>query len=226
MHDTLNTRYDVLKERFIYHAELVGKYDFPQLPEVHAHPEGLRAVPFNLAKNEKRPKECVAHFFCDDYRFESFYLRPQKYMPILQNFKYVISTDFSAYSDMPLALQIYNRYRNRAMAYYMWLNGLNVIPAVGWGLPGTWDYCFDGLPMHSTLAVSTNGCFSPDGKDCYRSGFKEMCRRLDPDRVVVVGRPIDVDVDVEIVYLQSYGQDMERGIMSGRQSKLTKEKEA
>ncbi len=63
MHDTLNTRYDVLKERFIYHAELVGKYDFPQLPEVHAHPEGLRAVPFNLAKNEKRPKECILHHF-------------------------------------------------------------------------------------------------------------------------------------------------------------------
>ena len=37
-----------------------------------------------------------------------------------------------------------------------------------------------------------------------------MCRRLEPDRVVVVGRPIEVDVDVEIVYLQSYGQDMER----------------
>lgn len=59
MHDTLNTRYDVLKERYIYHAALTGRYGFPQLPEVHAHPEGLRAVPFNLAKNEKRPRECV-----------------------------------------------------------------------------------------------------------------------------------------------------------------------
>ncbi len=144
---------------------------------------------------------------------------------MMSNFKYVISTDFSAYSDMPLALQIYNRYRNRAMAYYMWLNGLNVIPCCGWGLPDTWDYCFDGLPMHSTLAVSTNGCFSSDGKECYRAGFKEMCRRLEPDRVVVVGRPIDVDVDVEIVYLQSYGQDMERRA-NGRAERKAQEKEA
>lgn len=36
MHDTLNTRYDVLKERYIYHATLTGRFGFPQLPEVHA----------------------------------------------------------------------------------------------------------------------------------------------------------------------------------------------
>ena len=112
------------------------------------------------------------------------------------------------------------------MAYYLWLNDISVIPTAGWSGEDTWEYCFDGLPMYSTLAVSTNGCFSKDGKECYRKGFAEMCRRLHPDRVVVVGREIEVDCDVEIQYLQSYGQDISRRLEPrGRQSNKAKEKE-
>ena len=113
---------------------------------------------------------------------------------------------------MPMAMQIWNRYRNRALAYYMWLNDVNIIPTVGWSNRESYDWCFDGLPKYSTLAVSTNGCFSKEGKECYRNGFKEMCRRLEPNRVVIVGRKIEVDVDVEMIYLESFGQDMTKRI--------------
>ncbi len=212
MHTTFSTQNDILNERYVYGAELTGRFDFPQLMEAHANVEGLRAVSFNLAGKEKDPKRCVAHFFCDDYRFRAIWTQPEKYIPMLKNFRYVCTPDFSAYGDAPLALQIYQRYRSRAMAYYLWLNDINVIPTAGWGDESTWDYCFDGLPMHSTLAVSTNGCFSKEGKECYRKGFAEMCRRLEPDRVVVVGSEIEVDCNVEIQYLQSYGQDMTRRI--------------
>lgn len=71
-------------------------------------------------------------------------------------------------------------------------------------------FCFEGLPEESTLAISTNGCFTDQGKECYRQGFKEMCSRLHPAEILVVGRPIDVDTDVKITYRESFGQQLTR----------------
>jgi hypothetical protein len=204
----VNTKEDVLRERYIAGAELVGKYGFPKLQSIRANLEDVEPVPFNLASKEKHPKNCVCHFFIDDVRFERLWNNPSKYMGILKKFKYVCGPDFTFYDDMPLALQIWQVYRSRALSYCLSQAGLKIIPAVGWGSEKTFDFCFDGLPAHSTLAVSTNGCFSEDGKECYRKGFKEMCRRLEPIQVVVFGSQIDVDIDVDIVYKSSYWQQM------------------
>ena len=45
-------------------------------------------------------------------------------------------------------------------------------------------------------------------KECYRKGFEEMCRRLEPKQVVVFGSQIDVNADVEMIYKSSYWQQM------------------
>lgn len=208
MKTTINTNNDTVREAYVFGADLVGQYDFPQLKPINAHVENLIPIPFHTARGVKRPKECFIHFFEHDYMFERVWNNSKKYLDILRNFKYVCGPDFSAYGDMPKALQIYNRYRSRAMAYWFQLNGINVIPTVGWGEEETYDYCFDGLPKNSTLAVSTNGCFSITGKENYRKGFNEMCKRLSPNRVVVVGREIQVDTKVEVIYKNSHGQDM------------------
>lgn len=199
---------DTMNEKYIYGAELVGKYQFPQLEETSVIPNSDRAIPFHMATKEKNPKKAICHFFEDDYQFERVWKDCDRYIPILKNFKAVCTPDFSSYSNMPLAMQIWNRYRNRSLAYYMWLNDVNIVPTVGWGSEYTYEYCFDGLPRNSTLAVSTNGCFTKEGKECYRNGFKEMCRRLEPNRIIIIGREIEVDVNVEKIYLNSYGQEM------------------
>ena len=61
----VNTKEDVLRERFIHNATLVGKYDFPQLPPIQVAADDLRPVPFSLAAKEKRPQDCICHFFQD-----------------------------------------------------------------------------------------------------------------------------------------------------------------
>lgn len=204
----MNTNNDVLRERLIYGAELVGDYEFPQLPCVHAHITATKAVPFNACRSEKNPKKSIAHFYIEDAAFECVWNQPEKYLDILRNFQYVITPDFSAYSGMPKTLQLYNVYRNRALAYWFDLNNINIIPNVGWGTAETFSYCFDGLPKNSTLAVSTNGCFSKQGKLIYQQGFTEMCKRLSPKQVVVIGREIPVEIDVPIIYFESHGQSM------------------
>ena len=99
---------------------------------------------------------------------------------------------------------------------------MDVIPVVGWGSADTYGFCFDGLPMHSTLIVSTNRCFTDTGKHCYIAGFREMVRRIDPLRVLVVGRPIETGTEetTEIIYLDSFGQELTqklRGRKDGKQ---------
>lgn len=208
MYDKINTIHDVLRERYVYGAELVGRYGFPQLPVCNLNLSGAVAVPFNLARKEKNPRKAVCHFFIDDYQFECYWNNPEKYRGILENFRYICTPDFSLYDDMPLALKIWQTYRSRAIAWMMHDTHLPIIPTVSWGSPDTWEYCFDGLPTGGTLAVSTNGCFRGDGRACFVAGYQEMIRRLRPDKMVVVGYLMpEIDAaPVSVVYLESYLQ--------------------
>lgn len=208
MYNMICTQNDVLRERFIAGAELAGKYGFPQLEPINADVEGLKPIPFHMASKEKSPRKAVCHCFIDDSRFESLYKNPLKSLETLQNFKYIMPPDFSFYSDIPLALQIYQAYRARSIHYFLSGFGIKCIPVVGWSDIRSYEFCFDGLPINSTLAVSTNGCFSKDGKECYRQGFSEMCKRLNPNRVIVIGREIEVSEDINIQYLESFGQTL------------------
>lgn len=206
---------DPLKERYIQGAELVGKYGFPKLDPVHAYLEDLRPVAFPMAKSEKKPRECVAHFFVMDDTFERVWANLAQHLDYLQYFTYVCSPDFSVYSNMPLALQLYNVYRNRALAYCMAQNGISIIPTVGWSDESSYDFCFDGLPKNSTLAVSTNGCFTKSGITNYQMGFTEMCKRLEPREVLVIGKQIEVNCGVKITYMDSFGQQMTKRLKGG-----------
>lgn len=198
---------DSMRERLIYGAELVGKYDFPAVPPIGpVDLRGLNSIPFSAAKKEKCPKLGVCHFFIDDQKFERVWTHPEQYLEILKNFKYVCGPDFSCYDSMPKAMQIWQTYRNRAMAYWFWMNQINVIPTAGWGGPETYSWCFDGLPAESVIAVSTNGCHTQAGRECYIDGFREMCRRLKPKKVLVIGNKITVSTETEVVHMPSYGQ--------------------
>lgn len=203
-----STKNDVARERFVYGAELVGKYQFPLLPRSHADLTGLRPVPFTSAQKEKHPKKCLCHFFTHDCEFEKVWNQPEKYFEMLRNFQYVCSPDFSVFSNMPLALQIWQVYRDRALSWWMSLHGVDIIPVAVWSSPESYDFCFDGLPEHSTLAVSTNGCFSAAGKAAFRDGFREMVNRLHPEQVLIVGRELDTGTDCNIVYMPGQGQQI------------------
>ena len=208
VYDKINTANDVIRERYIYGAEIVGKYGFPQLPVCNPNLSGVKAVPFNLANKEREPKKAVCHFFIDDYLFERYWNNPEKYKGILENFRCICTPDFSLYDNMPLALKIWQTYRSRAIAWLMHDTHLPIVPTVSWGSSDTWAYCFDGLPAGGTLAISTNGCFAAGGRACFLAGYGEMIRRLSPDRILVVGQHMpEIDAGpVPVVYLESYLQ--------------------
>ena len=94
----------------------------------------------------------------DDVQFQRLWNQPDKYMEHLKCFHAVIMPDFSisvGKNGMPLVMCLWNKYRNHALAHYMILNDIPVIPNVNILPEYCWDWCFDGLPEGSTVACCT-----------------------------------------------------------------------
>lgn len=84
-----------------------GKYDIPEIWRTDFDQADF--IGFNYAKNEKAPENKGIHFFLDDYQFNRLWPDSDRYIEMLKRFKYVLSPDFSLYTDFPIALQIYKR---------------------------------------------------------------------------------------------------------------------
>ena len=153
----------------------------------------LRFCDFNQIDDHEN---YIAHFYYDDYKFINAWREPDLYIEKLKKFKAVISPDFSLYTDFPRALQILSCYRRNWCGVYWKEKGIDVIPDVVWGDEESFNYCFLGLPKHSTLAVSTVGVTNDDewnGKedDIFRKGYNEMLNRLEPTTVIFYGSEIE-----------------------------------
>ena len=119
--------------------------------------------------------------------------------------------DFSistGYRGMPFALNIFNKYRNHAIAWYLHMNDIAVIPSVPIADKDSYDWCFAGLPKHSILSVCTNGRIRAKASRIeFCDGFSAMCERLEPTRVIVVGRiPDELNTDIPITNFQTRNQ--------------------
>ena len=170
------------RSELIKNARLVGQYDFPLL--LKSTCIATKAVPFDKASKTKDKNQWV-HFYIDDHRFECVWRDPNRYLPMLKSYQGVISTDFSVYTDMPLAMQIWNTYRNRAIAFWLQNNSVDVIPNIGWGDERSYSFCFDGIPKGSTVAISTNGCIR-DKRDrfYFKKGLGKMIEVIKPSAVI------------------------------------------
>ena len=75
------------------------------------------------------------HFFCEDYIFDNVWNQPTKYIDIFKPFKYVVQPDFSLYYNFPVALQIFNKYRNHWLGNFFSFYGISVIPNINVSSP-------------------------------------------------------------------------------------------
>lgn len=165
----------------------VGKYEIPQIDPETKYPGG-EFVGMNYALTEKFPESKIMHCFVDDYQFIRYWNNPDKYLPVLSRFSAVCSPDFSTYTDMPLAMQIYNHYRKHWLAAYWQLNGITVYPTISWSDEKSYDWCFDGEPVGGVVAVSSVGTQkNKESKRLFLLGYEEMMKRLDPAWVIFYG---------------------------------------
>lgn len=165
----------------------VGKYEIPQIDPETKYPGG-EFVGMNYALTEKFPESKIMHCFVDDYQFIRYWNNPDKYLPVLSKFSAVCSPDFSTYTDMPLAMQIYNHYRKHWLAAYWQLNGITVYPTISWSDESSYEWCFDGEPVGGVVAVSSVGTQkNKESKRLFLLGYDEMMKRLDPAWVIFYG---------------------------------------
>ena len=170
--------------RYIFQG--TGIYDIPKLRAIQYRP--CRFIGFNYAIGCKQPEETGIHFFLDDYQFERLWQNPDKYISILKRFRYVLSPDFSLYTDFPRALQIYNHFRKHWLGAYFQMFGIRVIPSVCWSDSDSFSWCFDGEPRRSCVAVSSVGCMgNREYRKRFLEGYEEMQIRLEPTQIIFYG---------------------------------------
>lgn len=202
-------------DKVIY--EGAGKFDIPQIEPVK-EVKVKTWLGFNYCKKEEYCSDGVGVHFClDDYQFETLWNHPKKYIDNFRRCSAIVSPDFSLYSDFPLAIQIYNHYRKHWLAKFYQDRGVTVIPTIGWSDEKSYDWCFDGEPKHSVVAVGTSGCFNNDeATDFFMQGYDEMMRRLKPSKIIVftlmddVQDKINLKGNVNYVNISTYRRNKEK----------------
>ena len=182
----------------------VGQYDIPELEPVQF--DNAEFIGFNYARNAKEPENKAVHFFLDDYQFTRVWTEPDRYIPMLQRFKYVLTPDFSLYTDFPKPLQIYNHYRKHWIGAYWQMYGINVIPTICWSDQKSFEWCFDGEPTQSVVAVSSVGTQNnKEKKRCFLDGYHEMVERLQPTQIIFYGRVPD-ECKKNIIHIKQFSE--------------------
>ena len=125
---------------------------------------------------------------------------PDRYLPILDRFKFVLSPDFSPYSNMPRALKIYNVYRNRWCGRFWQDNGITVIPTVTWSDADSLQYCLDGIPKHSTIAISTMGEGRWAKWQSLRNNWDFVIDTLQPEQILLYGKDLSKELRGNIIH--------------------------
>ena len=176
---------DVFHSFLVKDAEFAGWLEMPCIQPENELPS--RLIEFSKAIASKDYDQWV-HFYEDDVSFERVWNQPNRYLPILKRYRGVISPDFSLYRDMPLVMQQWNTYRNRALGHWLQSNNVPVIPNVRFADSRTYPFCCDGVPKNSVIAVGTHGCLQlKREREYFRQGLNYIVQKLQPTAIVVYG---------------------------------------
>ena len=176
-------------------AEFDGIFEIPVIkkPKKILIPDKL--VPFSkMAKADK--KTFAICEYENDSEFKDLLVNPDEYIDILKQYQGFISPDCSVYRDMPLAAQITNIYRNRAIGYCFQKHGVYVIPCVRWGDERTYTtkclpekIAFLGVEKNSIVSVGTYGQLKDRvNRYYYEAGLDSMMKTLEPQVVLVYSK--------------------------------------
>ena len=193
----------------------VGKFGIPELKATQFD-EACEFIGFNYAARCQNRQDKGVHFFLDDYQFNRLWTSIDRYVPMLSQFKYVLTPDFSLYTDFPKVMQIYNHYRKHWVGAYLQEAGVNVIPTITWSTPDSYDWCFDGEPVGGTIAISSVGCMkNPEYRKLFISGYREAIARLQPEKIIFHGI-VPPECAGNIVKIEMFQNKFRETVCNGR----------
>jgi len=185
--------------------ETAGRWNIPILKKSDVDITRIQLISSNDIRIKDQSPNILetVHFFVDDSRMEKYYGIPESFLSRLAQYHHVLTPDYSLYTDMPMASQIYNTFKNRWCGAYWQEHGLSVIPTVSWSTDESFEFCFDGLEHETVVAVSTVGGLTK--KELFLRGYCEMKKRINPKQVLCFGKafPEMGDEVIMVDYLET-----------------------
>ena len=181
--------------------EITNEYGFPNMYSVHI--DNLKDIPlqgFNYALKETHPENIGVHFFLHDYQFERVWKYPDRYTECLSKFAFVLSPDFSPYADIPKALKVFNIYRKMWCGRYWQEPGIKVIPTITWGNDEDLEWCLEGVPKHSIIAISTMGEGRWADFKALKYNWQYIMDKLEPETILLYGKDLSNELSGNIVF--------------------------
>ncbi len=187
MNEKKFNNYDVFHSFLVENADYEGAIELPKISTSNYLPK--KVITFSKAMSRScYDFDCWVMFYEHDRKFERLWRNPKQYLEKLKKFKGIISPDFSLYRNMPLVMQMWNTYRNRALSVWLQNNGIEIIPNVRFGDERTFSFCFDGIEKGKTVAIGTLGCIrKKEDKIFFKVGLAYMVNRLSPKNIIVYG---------------------------------------
>lgn len=180
----------LVRNEFLYHNQSNGKYDVPIIKKQDIDIEKISFLSYvDAKKDDVENKDKTIHFFTYDWKFEKVYDNADEELEKLKQYYCLLSPDFSVFTNMPLALQINNIFKNRWCGAYWQSKGLKVIPTISWGDENTFDFCFDGVEEGAVVAVCTY--FRENCEKEFMLGYNEMLKRIKPSAILCYDEPFD-----------------------------------
>lgn len=171
--------------------ETEKKWGFPIVRKQEIELENIDLISYadtRFTDSEENHKKGI-HFFIDDYKFEGVYRNPEKSIGKISQYAFVLTPDFSTYSDMDYWRQLESVAHSRWCGANWQDQGLIVIPTVTWSTPKSFEFCFEGIEKNSIVAIGMIGC--KRSKEDFLLGYNEMLRRLEPSAIICFGTPFD-----------------------------------
>ena len=168
-----------------------GKWGLPLIQKQSLSTDNivLEACSDTRANDNEENKQKGVHFFVDDYRFNGIYDNPERTLKRYSQYSFLLSPDFSTYTDMDLWRQLESVAKNRWVGAFWQSKGLTIIPTISWGLSQSYEFCFDGVEKGATVAIGMIGC--KQSKLNFMRGYNEMLKRLEPEKIICFGSPFD-----------------------------------
>ena len=132
----------------------VNEWGIPMADTLDADLSGVEWVNFNNREQIKDCKNTVIHFYCHDYQFNVVWSSPQKYLPLLKEARAVVAPDYSCYADMPMAMQLFQVYKQAWIVKYWQKQGIKVICNPIWAIGQLNDWNLSSIPRKTILATS------------------------------------------------------------------------
>lgn len=179
-----------------------GQWGFPLIKKQEINLSNVELIACSCTRrNDTNNSHKGIHHFVDDYRFESLYSHPNKCLEKYKNYRFVLTPDYSLYSEMNPWRQIESIGKSRWVGAHWQQNGLLVIPTVSWAQPNSFKFCFDGIEKHCIVAIGMIGC--KQSKISFMRGYNAMMESIEPEAVICLGNPFS-EMDGNIISIDYF----------------------